>query len=83
MKNWCKIIRLKEHHVLVERIANHEDGEAIRVSCRFPEVHAVATMGFENDEIRADHAYKKFDAKGAQGFIDDFLKMMEDHEQGT
>ena len=76
MKHWCKIIRTKTDDILVERISNHEDGEAIRVSCKFSEVHPVATMGFEEDKHAADKAYTKFGNKEANSFVNDFHKLM-------
>jgi len=77
MKDWCKIIPLEEVDVLVERISNEQDKEAIRCSMRVNGMHLVAVMGFEEDGEKADAAYEKYDKAGAEEFLDNILKMME------
>lgn len=81
MKNWCKIISLPTHDVLVERISNHDDLEAVRVSARFDDhgAHLKATLGFEEDEQKADEAFENYDEAAAQNFLDGMLNMLEDN----
>ena len=78
MKNWCKVIPLEDYDVLVERISNEQDKEAIRVSVRMHGMHLMAIMGFEEDGEKADKAFDKYDEAGAGEFIAGMQGMMSD-----
>jgi hypothetical protein len=83
MKNWCKVVPLEEHDVLVERISNEQDKEAIRASIRVDGVHLVAVLGFGEEEEHyhaADKAFEEYGEANATEFRDGMLKMMEEQQ---
>lgn len=76
MKNWCKIIPLENHDVLVERLSNDEDGEHLSVKMNIDNVIASYTMSFGDDEQKADSAFDSLKSDQVQQIVDDAISML-------
>jgi len=78
MKNWCKIIEVGQYDILVQRLCNDVDGEHIKVTIRVLEGQMFKTLSFEKEddaETKADEAYKLYDLKQAEAFVEAFEEM--------
>lgn len=74
-KNWCKIISLKDHDVLVQRLSNDEDGEHIEFKMIIDGVTASFKASYDEDKAVADETFESFSEKDAQKLLDNTLKM--------
>ena len=75
MKKWCKIIKLEEYDILVQRLCNNKDGEHLSVTLRVNEGQLITSMCFEDDVEGADKAYANYKKADAQKVVDAFEKM--------
>jgi phosphate uptake regulator len=81
MKKWCKIIRLDEYDILVQRSCNNSDGEYVCVTLRVNEGELRTTMGFEDDVEEADKAYANYKKADAEKVVEAFEKMYKNEEE--
>ena len=81
MKKWCKIIRLDEYDILVQRSCNNSDGEYVSVSLRVDEGQLTTTMSFEDDVKGADKAYADYKKVDAEKVVEAFEKMYRNEEE--
>jgi hypothetical protein len=79
MKGWCKIIKLKTHDVLVERLYNQDGKESVRLVVQNQDLALIQTAEFDTVE-QADEFYAKYDKKPAQKLVDD-LNEAKDEER--
>ena len=80
MKNWCKILKLKNYDVLVERVVTKDDGEHVKITVRFPDGQFVksACMGDgEEAEKQSIELFNTYSKKEATLFIDELDKLIE------
>jgi len=81
MKKWCKIFRLEEYDILVQRLCNNADGEHVSITLRVNEGQLITTMTFEDDVEGADKAYKNYKKEDAQKVVEAFKKMYRNEEK--
>ena len=74
-KNWCKIVELEEHDVLVQRRSNDDDGEHIKVSIAMDGMHLSLKLTGENSDD-ADAMYEKFSKVDAEKIVESFKAML-------
>jgi len=72
MKNWCKIIPLAEHDVLVRRLSSDEDGEQVAACLRADGMTFELSGGFKDDIEKADARFEAFDETEAEDFLKAF-----------
>jgi hypothetical protein len=75
MKNWCKIIEMPEHDVLLQRLSDNENLEHISVSVKIDGALANFKLSYKEDEKLANETFEKFDGNDAQKIIDSVLEM--------
>lgn len=76
MKNWCKIIELENHDVLLQRLSNNKDDEHIKVTIKTDGLTASYNLGYGEDEARADEAYQEIDKEKAQILLKQTLDLI-------
>lgn len=81
MKKWCKIFKLEEYDILVQRLCNNKDGEHLSITLRVNEGQLISTMCFQDDIKSADKAYKNYKKTDAEKVIDAFKKMYRDEKE--
>ena len=83
MKKWCKIIRLEEYDILVQRLCNNKDGEHLSITLRVDEGQLITSMCFEDDVEGADKAYDNYKKADAEKVVVAFEKMYRNEEEGN
>lgn len=78
MKNWCKVFKLKNYHVVLLHLCNEEDGEHLQLMCRFPGGTFTRIVTFDDDEETAKEMFDQYEKKHAEKFIVEFEKLLED-----
>jgi len=79
MKNWCKIIKLKKHDVLVERLTDEDNKEVVRMAAQNPGGMLVQTAGFDTKE-QADEFYSLYGKKQGDQLVNDLNEMIPNEE---
>lgn len=75
MKNWCRIIKLPEHDVLVQRLSDEENKEHLSVSIKLQGVLATLNFGFDEDEKKCDDAFKSYKREMAMKAVETITEM--------
>ena len=84
MKNWCKILKVGKHDVLVQRLVTKEDGEHVKITVRFDDGQFIksACMGDGDDaEKQAIELFKEYGKESAKLFVKELERLNEDNEK--
>lgn len=75
MKKWCKIIELKTHDVLIQRLSDEENEEHILFTFKHDGVLVSFTASYGIKEKLADDMFNKYSKDDAQKMLDNTLKL--------
>jgi len=76
MKNWVKIIELKKHDVLIQRLSDDDDLEHISATIKMDGVLVSLKFGYGEDEKLADEGFAKFNESQATELVKNIKAMM-------
>ena len=71
-KNWCKLFDTEIGQLLVQRMSDHENGEHLRVSASLNGFVASLSLGYEDDEEKADDEFNSVTLEELEPIIEAF-----------
>jgi hypothetical protein len=84
MKGWFKVLKYKEHDLIVQHLSSEEDGEHLLATLRFSEgAYCLRFLYGTNDdsEQKAKEALAKFNKEDGQQVIYSFNNLMNDQHK--